>query len=209
MGYLDDVFVQFYNEDADYYPGGQYFANLLACWGYAVLQAQLTGPKSPRVNLGLAKGNIIPGIVGSSAVASRQGPTPQLPSPPNSSDPDAPYVYWYPQYATAEPPNYTGDGGWPNTGVDKDPINITNAIVAANTLLQVALGNENIVATDWLSGMGFWAGGAATTMAEAVYNSGSALAPQGLPAIETYLWSDASYPAPNPNWSGNVPIQNI
>jgi hypothetical protein len=202
MKYFDDIFVQFYNENAEYYPGGALFPNLLAQWGYVALLAQLEGAKKPRINIGLAKGNIIPG--GSPAVAAAQGPTPPL-----DAEPGPPFQYWYPQYCTASPPNAVSgqSQNWPNTGIFKDPANIAEAITSANAILRQAFANPNLLATDWCSGIGFWAGTAATAMANSVYTSGDTTSPGNvLPAINTYCWSDASYPAPDPNWPGNVPV---
>jgi len=211
MCYFDDVFVQFYNEDADYYIGGQYFANLLACWGYLALKAQGLGIKKTTINIGLARGNIIPGRDNTgNFVANGQGPTPAMGAPPNASA-QPPYTYWYPQYATASPPNYTAAGGWPNTSPTLDPVNLANEIQAANLILQNMTGNQNLAPSDWCSGMGFWAGPNATTSAQAVYTKGNAISPDTaiagiLPSQQTYCWSDADYPAPNPAWTGNVPI---
>lgn len=209
LSYMDDVFVQFYNEGADYYPGGQYFPNLLACWGWVALQAQKLGRKKTLINLGLAKGNIIPG--GSAPFkAAAQGPTPQL-----NGQSGPPYTYWYPQYATASPPNSTSASQnadfWPNTSPAQDPINVANAIKQANSILQSMTGNSSLVPSDWLSGMGFWAAGNATLMAKAVYDKNNTLSPENaipgsLPHTYTYCWGDASYPAPDPLWPANVPI---
>jgi len=210
LSYMDDIFVQFYNTEPDYYPGGQYFTNLLACWGYVALQAQLLGRKKTLINLGLAKGNIIPG--GSPPYkANVQGPTPQL------NGQTAPYTYWYPQYATSSPPNSTNASQnpdfWPNTGINQDPINVSNAILGANNILRLMTSNNALLPSDWLSGMGFWAAENATLMAQSVYNINNSLSPANhggniaLPHTYTYCWGDASYPAPDPKWTGNVPIQ--
>ena len=202
MCYFDDVFVQFYNEDATYYPGGALFPNLLAQWGYVALLAQQKGVKTPRINIGLAKGNIIPG--GSPAVASAQGPTPPL-----DGEAGPPYTYWYPQYCTDSPPNAVSgqSQNWPDTGPTKDPANVAAAITTANSILRQAFGNPNLQPSDWCSGMGFWAGTAATQMANDVYNRANAFSPGAvLPSINTYCWADASYPAPDPDWPGNVPV---
>jgi hypothetical protein len=209
MSYMDDIFVQFYNETPDYYPGGQYFANLLACWGWVALEAQKLGRKKTTINLGMAKGNIIPG--GSPPYkAAAQGPTPPL---DGQSGP--PYTYWYPQYATDSPPNATTAAQntlfWPNTSPAKDPTNVANAIKSANSILQSMTGNNNLVPSDWLSGMGFWAGGNATLMAKAIYDKNNTLSPENiipgiLPHTYVYCWSDASYPAPDPLWPANLPI---
>ena len=209
MSYFDDVFVQFYNESADYSLGGQYFTNLLACWGYVALQAQKKNRKKTTINIGLAHGDIIPGKNNAGVyVESGQGPTPQLGNPPNTGS-GAPYTYWYPQYATASPPNYTGTGGWPNTSPTLDPTNLAAAITGATAILQNMTQNLNLVPSDWCSGMGFWAGGRATTGAQSVYTKTDPISPGPvLPALQTYCWADADYPAPNPLWAGNVPIVN-
>jgi len=210
LAYMDDIFVQFYNEGPDYYPGGQYFSNLLACWGWVALQAQAKGIKSTKINLGLARGNIIPG--GSTPwKADAQGPTPPL-----GSEIGPPFALWYPQYCTSSPPNSVAPNptglNWPNTGPTKDPINIANHIIEANNYLQAMTGNPSLAPVNWLSGMGFWAGGNATLMAKSIYDINNSLSPANvggasvLPHTEVYCWGDASYPAPDPLWPGNVPI---
>ena len=212
LSYMDDIFVQFYNEAQPYYPGGEYFANLLACWGYVALEAQKLGRKKTTINLGLAKGKIIPGG-GPPYVAAAQGPTPPL---EGQSGP--PYTYWYPQYCSPSPPNNTTNNGllsWPNTGPSVDAKNVSDAIAEANAILVTATGNAALQPKDWLSGMGFWAGPEARGAAQGVY-SGVPLPPNqpsnfrvgnNLPGIETYCWSDAYYPAPDPNWAGSlIPI---
>jgi len=205
MSYMDDIFVQFYNESADYYPGGQYFANLLACWGVVALKSQAYGRKKTKINLGLSRGNIIAG--GNPYVAAAQGPTPQL-----NGQTGPPYTYWYPQYCATSPPNNTSNTSyatWPNTGPTKDPANVALAISQANSILQVFFNDVTIVPSTWLSGMGFWAGSGATLEAQNVYTKGNSDSPGSiLPALETYCWGDATYPAPNPLWPGNVPIVN-
>ena len=206
MCLFDDIFVQFYNESSSYYPGGAKFNNLLAQWGYVALQAQKLGQKKTTINIGLAKGNIIPG--GNPPVANAQGPTPPL---PNQAGP--PYTYWYPQYATRSPPNSINVAQnalfWPNTGLTEDPANVANAIDAANSILQTATGNPNLQPSDWCSGMGFWAGSNATNMAQNVYDKNSAFTPgPNLPSKYVYCWADASYPSPATNWPANVPIVN-
>jgi hypothetical protein len=217
MSHFDDVFVQFYNEEADYYPGGQYFTNLLACWGYVVLEAQKVGRKGTKINFGLAKGKITPGG-GAPFVAAAQGPTPPL-----SGQSGPPYNYWYPQYETDSPPNNTADTAfatWPDTGPNgKDAENVAKAIDAANTILRTEQNNQSLVPSDWLSGMGFWAGPDATLMAQNIYNAANPASPaqymanpSQFPAEQVYCWSDASYPAPDPLWASgpgfNVPIEN-
>lgn len=207
MSYFDDIFVQFYNTAADYYIGGQYFANLLACWGYTALQAQTKGRKKTTINIGLCRGNIIPGGP-APFVANAQGAPAHLGSPPNDSA-NPPYTYWYPQYCEASPPNYTASDGWPNTSPIKDPANLKQAFIDANTILQTITGNSSLVLSDWCSGMGFWAGTNATLEAQKVYTLSDADCPGAiLPALQTYCWSDADYPAPDPQWPGNVPIVN-
>jgi hypothetical protein len=208
MSKFTDVFVQFYNENAVNYLGGANFANLLAQWGYLAILAQriavVAGTiKKPRINIGLASGNIIPGFnsAGNAIVPSAQGPTPQL-----DGEIGPPFTYWYPQYGAGSPPNQTNPAAaqsWPNTGPTLDAVNLASAINQANSLLQTAFANPTLVPSDWCSGTGFWAGGNATTMAKAVYSgkTASAFSPGAiLPAVETYVWSDASYPAPDPGW---------
>jgi len=203
MSYFDDVFVQFYNENAAFYLGGSKFPTILAQWGYVALAAQLRNRKATKINIGLANGNIIPGFnaAGNAIVPSVQGPTPQL---DNETVP--PYTYFYPQYGTGSPPNQTNPSAsqtWPNTGVTLDAINLASAINSANSMLQQATGRVGLKPSDWCSGTGFWAGGNATTTATAVYSGAksSGLSPGTiLPATNTYIWSDATYPSPDPLW---------
>jgi hypothetical protein len=206
MCYFDEIFVQFYNEEPDYYLGGSKFANVLAQWGYVAILAQQQVPtvKKTRINIGLAKGTIIPG--GSPAVDAAQGPTAPL-----DGQTGPPYTYWYPQYNTESPPNNTTNPAyttWPNTGDQGvDAGNLAAALRSANLILQQAFGNAGLVTSDWCSGAGFWAGGEATTMAQQVYTKGSSASPGNiLPSITTYCWSDASYPSPDPAWANNLPI---
>jgi len=202
MSYFDDVFVQFYNEIPPYYIGGQYFANLLACWGYTALEAQKLGRKTTRINIGLCKGSIIPGGPAPFVAAAQGAPAPYSPNPP-------PFTYWYPQYCEASPPNNTAV--WDNTSPATDPKNLAAAILNANDLLKTATGNSALAPTDWCSGMGFWAGNRATLEAQKVYNASDADSPGAiLPALQTYCWSDAMYPSPDPAWiPANIPIQNL
>ena len=206
MCYFDEIFVQFYNEEPDYYLGGSKFTNVLAQWGYVAILAQQQVPtvKNTRINIGLAKGTIIPG--GSPAVDAAQGPTAPL-----DGQTGPPYEYWYPQYNTESPPNNTTNPAyttWPNTGDQGvDAGNLAAALRGANLILQQAFGNAGLVTSDWCSGAGFWAGGEATTMAQEVYTKGSSASPGNiLPSITTYCWSDASYPSPDPAWANNLPI---
>ena len=206
MCLFDDIFVQFYNEEADYYLNGSKFNNLLAQWGYVALQAQKLGQKKTTINIGLAKGTIIPG--GNPPVPRGQGPTPPL---PGQTGP--PYTFWYPQYATSSPPNSTSAIQnalfWPSTSPQYDPPALNYAITTANSILQTATGNPNLQPGDWCSGMGFWAGANATNMAQNVYNKDSAFTPGPiLPSKYVYCWSDASYPSPATGWPTNVPIIN-
>lgn len=208
MAYMDDIFVQFYNEGANYYLGGANFPNLLAQWGFLALKAQQeaiiigTG-KKPTINIGLASGNIIPGFntAGNAIVPSAQGPTPAV-----NGQMGPPFTYWYPQYGASSPPNQTNPQApisWPNTGPTLDAINLAEAISLANAVLQTVFTNPTLVPSDWCSGMGFWAGGNATLMAQNVYRSQgiSGFSPGPiLPQKNVYVWSDASYPAPDPGW---------
>lgn len=213
---FDDVFVQFYNENAVNYLGGANFANLLAQWGFLALLAQGTGSKKTTINIGLASGNIIPGFnsAGNAIVPAAQGPTPQL-----DGEIGPPFTYWYPQYGAGSPPNQTNPSApqsWPNTGPTLDAVNLAAAISEATSILQAAFKNPLIIPSSWCSGTGFWAAGNATTMAKAVYSgkTASAFSPGPiLPAVETYVWSDASYPAPDPGWvsktgTPNLPVVN-
>jgi hypothetical protein len=215
MKYFDDIFVQFYNEEPENYLGGKNFANLLAQWGYVALRAQgLTDAKKVKINIGLASGNIIPGfnLAGNAIVANAQGPTPPLTLPDQVAN-GPPYTYWYPQYATPSPPNSTsGVQSWPNTGPTLDGPNLASAINTANNILRTATTDPSLQPSDWCSGMGFWAGGDATKTAQQVYNGSDPISPGSiLPAQNTYVWSDASYPAPNPGWVNGpvtLPIKN-
>ena len=210
MSYFDDIFVQFYNEDPDYYLGGAKFTNLLAQWGYVALQAQNLYRKNTLINIGLAKGNIIPGLINGVAVEEAQGPTPPVDSELAGG---APYTFWYPQYATISPPNCTsasqGTPYWANISPTNDPKNLAKSITDANAILQDAAENPNLKPSDWCSGVGFWAGTNATKMAKDVYTAGNANSPGNvLPSIYTYCWADASYPSPTPDWKDNIPIQS-
>jgi hypothetical protein len=212
MSYFDDIFVQFYNENAVNYLGGANFPILLAQWGFVALKAQALGRKKTTINIGLANGDIIPGFGANGAIVPNvQGPTPQL-----DGEPGPPYTYWYPQYGTASPPNKTSGSGqtWPNTGPTLDGPNLASAISQANSILQVAFSNPTLQPSDWCSGCGFWAAGGATRTATAVYSGtrGSGLSPGPiLPAQNVYLWSDASYPSPDPLWNAlttQLPVEN-
>jgi hypothetical protein len=184
----------------------------LAQWGYVAILAQKLGRKNTLINIGMASGNIIPGYnsQGNAIVPNAQGPTPQL-----DGEPGPPFTFWYPQYGASSPPNQTNPAAsqtWPNTGPTLDAVNLENAISQANTILQNAFGNPALVPSSWCSGTGFWAGGNASTTANQVYSgkSKSALSPGPiLPATNVYLWSDASYPSPDPLWtSRNLPVNN-
>jgi len=212
LSYFDDIFVQFYNENKDNYLGGGRFIKLQTQWGYVAILAQKLGRKKTLINIGLASGNIIPGYnaQGNAIVPNAQGPTPQL-----DGEPGPPFTFWYPQYGAASPPNQTNPAAsqtWPNTGPTLDAVNLENAISKANTILQNAFGNPSLIPSSWCSGTGFWAGGNASTTANQVYSgkSRSALSPGTiLPATNVYLWSDASYPSPDPLWTAqNLPVNN-
>jgi len=231
LSYMDDIFVQFYNESQDYYLGGDYFSNLVACWGYVALEAQKFGRKKTTINIGLSRGNIIPGnpngvYAGSPAIADAQGPTPPLPPVGQTNPGTPPYQYWYPQYAAAAPPNNTSNTGyetWPLISPTQDPQFLAGAIEQANEILRTAQNNQNLQVSDWCSGTGFWAASGATQMAQKVYTPSDPASPapymntpNTFPASQVYCWSDASYPAPDPQWliqstgvaTYNVPIQN-
>jgi hypothetical protein len=182
MQYYDDVFVQFYNESPNNYLGGINFPYLLAQWGYVCLVAQRLGTKTPKVNIGLAKG-------------------------PASTAPLTP-PYFYPMYSTASPPNpsATAPAGntYPNIGVNPiDSGNLVSAINRANTLLQASglPGAVSFIPSDWCSGAGFWAGGPATIACKTIFQE-----VPNLPRQQVYTWSDAQYPAPDTLWAGNVPF---
>jgi hypothetical protein len=157
----------------------------------------------------LAKGTIIPGFNNAGQlVQNGQGPTFGLGNPPNTTPGGgAPYTYWAPQYCTESPPNYTKADGWHETGPLKDGPNLADALETANSYLKAAFGNATLKTSDWCSGAGFWAGGEATDMAAKVYQYANPASPgAGLPSITTFLWSEAAYPAVDPNWAGNMPI---
>ena len=191
LALFDDLFVQFYNASADIYLGGANFANILAQWGFLCLYTQQVVPtsKNVRVNIGLAKG------VDSSAPL----------SPP----------FYYPAYETASPPNpnATQPAGntFPNIGPTVDAGNLNNALNQANTLLQASglTGAPSIQISDWCSGIGFWAGPEATQQCQECYDfrtNGIADLPKG---GYTYAWTNADYPAENPEWSTGLPIEVI
>jgi hypothetical protein len=148
----------------------------------------------------LAKGTI-QGSTANPSVPSSQGPTAPL------SPASPPYTYWYPQWKTTSPPNpnATNPAGFtfPNIGITQDDTNLNTALASANYLLtQSGLPNaSSIKISDWCSGGGFWAGGNATYACKDIFRD-----VPNLPQQITYSWSDASYPAPNPQWAGNVPI---
>ena len=204
MSYFDDIFVQFYNESPDNYLGGVNFANLLAQWAYCALLAQALGRKKTKINIGLAKG-VIQGSTANPSVANSQGPTSGI------SPVTAPYTYWYPQYKTASPPNPSATQpttpagfNYPNIGIAQDDNNLVLALNEANVKLR-ASGLPNAFAiniSDWCSGAGFWAGGPATAACKSIFPN-----VPNLPQSVTYAWSDAQYPAPDPQWANNVPIQ--
>ena len=241
LSYMDDIFVQFYNESQDYYLGGQFFVNLIACWGFVALEAQKLGRKKTTINIGLARGNIIAGnpngvypgnpsanppVAPSPAIASAQGPTPPLPPVGQTNPGNPPYQYWYPQYAADAPPNNKDDADyetWPLNTPTQDPQYLAGSIEMANEVLRTAQNNQNLQVSDWCSGAGFWAAADATQMAQKVYTPSDPASPapfmstpNTFPAAQTYCWSDASYPAPDPQWLiqstdytvFNVPIQN-
>jgi len=185
LKYCDDIFVQFYNESAPNYLGGANFEIILAQWGYVCLLAQGLGVKTPKVNIGLAKG---------------PGSTPVISSP-----------YSYPTFETISPPNpnavFPAGNTFPNIGLLIDSVNLQGALTQANILINSSGTFSGKVISDWCSGAGFWAGGPATLAAKAIYN-GNALIPS-LPHQYTYCWSDAHYPAPDPLWLANTPIPYV
>jgi len=199
LKYFDDVFIQCYNAVSDNYVGGANFPTILAQWGYVALVAQGLGIKTPKINIGLAKG-VIQGSTANPSVPNSQGVTAPLPG-------SLPSTYWYPQWQTASPPNPSATlpvgFTFPNIGIDTDATNLINALNSANDLLKISgLPNAaSIKISDWCSGGGFWAGGPATANITNLFNDVT-----NLPQINTYLWSDAMYPAPSPNWPGNVPV---
>lgn len=212
LRYFNDVFVQFYNTEPENYLGGANFVNILAQWGFLMIYTQQKHGseglgKIPRINIGLASGNIIPGYGATGQiVANAQGPT-----APQSGQAGPPYTFWYPQYGAPSPPNAPN---YPGTGPALDAGLLANAITEANAIIQAGFNNPLIKPSDWCSGTGLWASANATTTLGQMYSGtgSSGLCPGAiLPGNECYLWADASYPAPNTNWIGqsgelNVPI---
>jgi len=194
LALFDDLFVQFYNAPASMYIGGQYFANLLAQWGFLCLYTRQVVPtsKNVRVNIGLAKGT-------------------------NSSSkftPDQP-PYYYPAYQTASPPNpnATAPVGntYPDIGITTDAPNLNDALNDANIILNnsglAKAGTFQI--SDWCSGVGFWAGPAATSELQGSYDFRTNQTPFLPKGGYAYCWTNADYPAANPEWYPNLPIEVI
>ena len=202
--YFDDVFVQFYNEGPDVYLGGKNFVNLVAQWGYVALKAQAQGKKNVRINIGLAYGQV-------SNITDQNPPPPVATFPPGGTDgptapfsPNpAPFTYFYPQFATASPPN-PPPSAFPNISVAGDPQTLSDTLKAATAILITSF--PGITTASWCSGAGFFAGAPATQMAKNIYTSSSQYFVPGLPAGATYLWGEAYFPAVQPGWQGNVPI---
>lgn len=188
LALFDDLFVQFYNEPADIYLGGANFATILAQWGFLCLYTQQVVPtsKNVRVNIGLAKGVDSTAALGGG--------------------------FFYPAYQTASPPNPNATqpvgNTFPNIGQTVDAGNLNEALNAANLLLQASglTGAPSIQISDWCSGIGFWAGPEATSELQQSYDfrsNGTPLLPKGGYA---YAWTNADYPAENPEWSTGLPI---
>jgi len=191
LALFDDLFVQFYNAPTNIYLGGEDFVNLLAQWGFLCLYTQQVVPtsKNVRVNIGLAKG------VDSTAPL----------TPP----------FYYPAYQTASPPNPNatepvGDT-FPNIGPTIDAPNLNSALVAANTLLQASglTGAPSFQISDWCSGIGFWSGPEATAELQQSYDFRTNQTPALPKGGYAYAWTNADYPAENPNWDTGLPIEVI
>jgi len=191
LALFDDLFVQFYNAPANMYIGGQYFANLLAQWGFLCLYTRQVVPtsKNVRVNIGLAQGV-------------------------NSSAPLTP-PYYYPAYQTASPPNpdATNPAGntYPDIGITTDAPNLNNALVQATIQLNNSglAGAGTFQISDWCSGVGFWAGPAATQQSQACYDFRTNELPDLPQGGYTYCWTNADYPAADPQWAASLPVEVI
>jgi hypothetical protein len=72
LAYFDDIFVQFYDESAAYFPGGGLFIPLLAQWGFLCLKAQAIGIKTPKVNIGFGTSSDVPPPVWNGAISNNQ-----------------------------------------------------------------------------------------------------------------------------------------
>lgn len=208
MCYFDDVFVQFYNEAPDVYLGGANFVTLVQQWAVTALEAQKQGKKVVRINIGLALGLVA--NIGSDAPP----PPPAFPTPGyGNNGPSAPwkqgsapngfYQYWYPQFATASPPNPT-TADFPNISVAGDPTTLSQTLSTVTQNLQADY--PGVTTSQWCSGAGFFAGAPATQMAKNVYTKSSQYFVPGLPTGATYLWAEAYFPAVEPGWKNNVPI---
>ena len=191
LALFDDLFVQFYNANADIYIGGANWTNILAQWGFLCLYTQQIVPssKNVRVNIGLAKG------VNSSSKFS----------------PDQP-PYFYPAYETVSPPNpdATNPPGntFPGIGVTTDAPHLTNALVQATVLLNASglAGAGTFQISDWCSGIGFWAGPEATAQVEECYDFRVNRLPDLPKSGYAYCWTNADYPAKDPSWAGSLPV---
>lgn len=191
LALFDDLFVQFYNASADIYIGGANFANILAQWGFLCLYTQQVVPtsKNVRVNIGLAKG------VDSTADF-------LVPAPP----------YKYPAYETVSPPNPNATqppgNTFPGIGVTTDAPNLNNALVQATIQLNNSglAGAGTFQISDWCSGVGFWAGPEATAQVEQCYDFTQNNLPDLPKSGYAYCWTNANYPAADPEWAGSLPV---
>lgn len=208
MCYFDDIFVQFYNEAPDVYLGGANFITLVQQWAVAALEAQKQGKKVVRINIGLALGLV------ANISSDAPPPPPAFPTPGyGNNGPSAPwkqgaapagfFEYWYPQFATASPPNPT-TADFPNISVAGDPTTLSQTLITVTQNLQADY--PGVTTSQWCSGAGFFAGAPATQMAKNVYTKSSQYFVPGLPTGATYLWAEAYFPAVEPGWQGNVPI---
>lgn len=208
MCYFDDLFIQFYNEVADDYLGGANFINLVQQWAVTALEAQKLGKKVVRINIGLAFGLV------ANITDPNPPPPPAFPTPGyGNNGPSAPwkqgaapagfFEYWYPQFATASPPNPT-TADFPNISVAGDPTTLSQTLITVTQNLQADY--PGVTTSQWCSGAGFFAGAPATQMAKNIYTKSSQYFVPGLPTGATYLWAEAYFPAVEPGWSGNVPI---
>jgi hypothetical protein len=208
LSYFDDIFIQFYNEAEDEYLGGANFVNLVQQWAVTVLEAQKLGRKNVRVNIGLGLGLV------ANITSPNPPPPPGFPTPgygnagptaawKQGNAPAGFFEYWYPQFATASPPNPT-PADFPNISVSGDPTTLSQTLSTVTQNLQADY--PGVTTASWCSGAGFFAGFPATEMCKNVYTQSSQYYVPGLPTGNTYLWADAFFPSPDPGWKNNVPI---
>jgi len=215
--YFDDVFVQFYNSDPANYLGGANFANLLAQWGYLALQAQASGVgyTTTKINIGLAKGQVsnitsqsTPPPVATYGVGGGGNAGPTAVYTP-AAEPGPLYSSWYPQFATAAPPNASAFY-FPDISEAGDAATLNAALAAANAILRTATARPTLNIVDWCSGVGCWAGAPALQMVKGMYDGTNANYVANLPPTGyASAWAEAYFPAVQPGWAGNVPVNVV